>query len=325
MDSILNLTQKIVAYSDKTVSSNPRLRNVDWTRDMSGMAIGQPKSERIEVLPGAVQLIFDGTRTTTIGVNTAFTVSLSPLNPSRYRFTFVSGTNPTLRTDRAVNLTGIATTFVSNANATANITTATPGFAGVVVGDTVFIPHTTTGDAANVFNAANVGTWTVIAVISTSNIQVARPSGVDFSASNETQTPASAAQFQIFSASGVQKGDAVDISSGFSFQDTFVVDTVTANFFEVISSKAIPSEVAVQPGASGMVFYTNTKRILYIEVDQAAAVRCNGASDNRDRLEPSEPGSTAMPGVFMKTGPVWSLSIVNRSSVVLNALIIHAE
>lgn len=325
MDSILNLTTKITAYSDKTVSSNPRLRNFDWTRDMSGMAIGQPKSDKLEILPGATKLVFDGTRTTTVGVNTTFGITLSPLDPSRYRFTYGSGTNPTLRTDRAIDLTGVATTFTINANATANIGTASPAFAGVVVGDTIFVPHTTTGDTANVFSAANAGFWTVIAVLSTSNLQLARQAGEDFSGTTETQTPVSAAQVQAFSASGVQSGDAVDISAGFSFQDTFVVDRVTANWFEIISSKAIPSEVGVAPGASGMVFYTDTKSFLYIEVDQEAVVRLNGTSNNADRLSPREPGSLTMPGVFMKTGPVWALSIVNRSSVVLTAYVVHAE
>lgn len=325
MDSILNLTQKIVAYSDKTVSSNPRLRNVDWTRDMPGLAIGAPKSDRIDIQPGQSKLVFDGTRTTTIGVTTEFDISLSPLDPSRYRFTWTTGTNPSLRSDRAIDLTGIATTFVVNANATVNLNSASPAFTGVVVGDSVFVPNTTTGDSANVFSAANSGFWTVIAVLSTSSLQLARPSGEDFSATAETQTPASADQLQIFSASGVQIGDAVDISSGFSFQDTFIVAAVTANFFEVISSKVIPTEVGVTPGAAGMVFYTDTKNFLYIEVDQEAAVRLNGDSGSFNRLSPREPGSTTMPGVFMKMGPVWSLVIVNRTSVTMSALVIHAE
>lgn len=325
MDSILNLTQKIVAYSDKTVSSNPRLRNVDWTRDMSGLAIANPKTDRFDIQAGDTKLIFDGTRTTTIGVNTAFTISLSPLDPSRYRFTYISGINPTLRADRAIDLTGIATTFSVNANATANITTASPGFAGVVLGDTVFVPGVTTGDSAGPFSPSNEGFWTVIAVLTTSNIQVARLAGVDFSASAETQTPTAASQLQVFSASGVQAGDAVDISAGFSFQDTFVVDLVTPKFFEIITSKAVPSEIGATPGASGMVFYTETKTFLYIEVDQQAVVRLNGNTGNQDRLEPRESGNAAMPGVLLKMGPVWSLSLVNRSTVTMSALVIHAE
>jgi hypothetical protein len=205
------------------------------------------------------------------------------------------------------------------------LNTASPEFAGVVVGDTVFVPNTNTGDSANVFSAANSGYWTVISVVSTSSLQLARPAGEDFAATPETQTPVSAAQVQIFSASGVQVGDAVDISAGFSFSDTFTVAAVTANFFEVVSSKIIPSEVGVTPGASGMIFYTDTKNFLYVEVDQEAVVRLNGASGNFDRLSPREPGSPTMPGVFMKLGPVWSLVIVNRSTVTLSALVIHAE
>lgn len=328
MDAFLNVTMKLLAFGDKSINSNPRLRYVDWNRDASGVLVRDPKSESHSIDPGATKLIFDGTRATTIGGTTAFAVTLSPLDPSRYRFTWTGGTGPSFRTDRALALNGVAVTVAVQANSTVIMTVAPgPDFTGVLAGDTLFIPDVSTGDSAGPFSALNGGYWQVLAVLSPTSLSLARFAGVDFAATNETVTLTGNSQLQAFSTSGVQVGDKVDISAGFavSTRKTFDVVAVTSTFVEVVSTTALPPETGIIPTAAGMIFYTDSKSVIYIEVDQEACVRLNGAADNSQRLSPIEPGNADRPAFYFKRGPAWALSIVNRSSATLNAVVIHAE
>ena len=329
MDAFLNVTMKLLAFGDKSLNSNPRLRYVDWNRDASGIQVRDPKAESHSIDPGATKLIFDGTRATTISGSTAFAVTLSPLDPSRYRIAWTGGTNPTFRTDRSLTLNGIAVTIAAQANSTVIMTVPAgpPDFTGVNAGDTVFIPDASTGDAAGPFSPLNGGYWQVLAVLSSTSLSLARFAGTDFSATNEVVTLTANSQLQAFSTAGVQVGDKVDISAGFATttRTTFEVIAVTQTFIEVISTTALPPETAITPGTSGMIFYTDAKSFLYVEADQEAAVRLNGSTDSSQRLSPIEAGNPDRPGIFLKRGPAWSLSIVNRAPVTLNVVVIHAE
>lgn len=330
MDAYLNVISQIQAYGDRSISSNPRLKFGDWKRDQSGFTVSNPQSQGHSIDPGSSKIIFDGTRTTSIGVSTAFAVSLSSLDPSRYRFTWTGGTNPVLRTARNLTLNGIAVTFAVLANNTVNVSVpalSASDFTGVLAGDTVFVPNVTTGDAANIVSVLNSGYWVVLAVLDNQNLSLARFPGADFEAVGETQTLLSDAQLQAYSTSGVQPGDHVDISGGFApvIQKTFEVVNVTSKFFEVVSTSPLPAQTGITPGASGMIFYTDAKSFLYLEIDQECAIRLNGSTDNSQRLSPIEAGNSDRPGTYMKRGPAWSLTIVNRSTVTLNAFVLHAE
>lgn len=328
MDAFLNVTMKLLAFGDKSLNSNPRLRYVDWNRDASGIQVRDPKAESHSIDPGATKLIFDGTRATTISGSSAFAVSLSPLDPSRYRLTWTGGTNPTFRTDRSLALNGIAVTIAVQANSTIIMSVpAGPDFTGVNAGDTVFIPDASTGDTAGPFSPLNGGFWQVLAVLSSTSLSLARFAGVDFAATNEVVTVTSAPQLQAFSTAGVQVGDKVDISAGFatSTRKTFDVVAVTSTFIEVISTTALPPETGITPGTTGMIFYTDSKSVIYVEVDQEACIRLNGSTDNSQRLSPIEAGNPDRPAPYFKRGPAWSLSIVNRAPVTLNVVVIHAE
>lgn len=328
MNFTLDVKTKILAYADSTASNNPRLRAADWYRETDGISVSDPKSESHVIDPNSTKLIFDGSRTLTADGSTTYSVSLSTLDPSRYRFTHTGGTAPGFRTDRALALSGAALTFAVNANATVTLTTTGLfTFTGTVAGDIVFFPNTNTGDSASPVSVLNSGFWQVLAVVSSQNLSLARPSGEDFSAVGETQTLTSNTQMQAFSSSGVQAGDTMDVSAGFALGTlkTYYVSSVTAKFVEVVSTLPIAEQTGIVPGASGISFYTNNKRFLYIETDQEGAVRLNGDIGSTVRLAPLEAGNVDKPAMFMKLGPTWSLTIVNRSAVPMNALIIHCE
>jgi hypothetical protein len=329
-DAFLNVTLKILAFSDRQINSNPRLRLVDWNRDTSGTVVKNPKTEAYSIDPGATKLIFDGTRTTTIGPTTAFNVTLSPLDPSRYRIAWVAGQNPGFRLDRLLTLSGVPVTVTLQQNNTAIFSVpmlSVLDFTGVNPGDTLLIPSSSTGDSLSPFSTLNSGKWQVLGVTSIKSIIVARSAGNSFEGTSEIVTPTANSQIQAFSTSGVQVSDKLDISAGFSpsTRKTFEIVAVSSTYIEVISTSPLPPELNAIPGIGGMLFYTDSKIFLYVETDQESSIRLNGSTDNSQRLSPVEPGNQDRPAIYLKNGPTYSLSIVNRSATTMNAIVVHAE
>lgn len=328
MDATLNVVTKILAYADQQVNSQPRLRFVDWVRDISGIPVRDPLSSGHQVAGQTAVTIFNGTRATTLDGTTAFSVALLPLTESnRYRFTWTGGTNPTLRTGRGLTPTGILLTLTVNPNATLTVVAASPLFGSVLVGDEVFIPHTTTGDAANVFSVLNAGYWQVLSVTSTTQITLVRPAGQDFEGASEAVTPASNSQLRAYSAAGVLIGDSADITAGFNLgtRKTFDVLAVTDAFFEVLSTTPLATESGITPGATGLVFFSDTKDFLYVEARQEIIVRLNGDTGNTQRVTPVDPSDPAKPGVYMIRGPIWRLDLFNRGATAADVTVISAE
>jgi hypothetical protein len=328
MDASFNITYKLLAFADPQLTSDPRLKHVDWTRNVSGIPVRNPSGPGYTIAPGATVNIFSGVSPTTLDGTTTFSFSLLPVEgASRYRFTWTGGTNPTLRTPRNLTPTGIALTFTVNANATVSVSSASPVFAGVVAGDGVFIPHTTTGDAPNLISVLNAGYWVVLGVTDTQNITLVRPTGQEFEAVGETVTPASNSQFRAYSDAGVQVDDSVDISLGFAptVQTTFDVASVTDAFFEVVSTEPLPNQTGILPTAAGMVFYNALKQFVYIETSQEIVVRVNGDTGNFQRVQPIDSSDQMKPGPYMRWGPTWSLSLYNRSAATANVTIISFE
>ena len=330
MSAYLNLITKIQAFADQTATNNPRLRYVDWLRDMSGLTVDNAQAEAHTIEGEGSKTIFSGTRSTTLDGTTSWSVELSSLSPSRYRFTWTGGTGPTLRTSRSLTLDTEEITFTVNANATLSVSVdagSTSTLAAVTVGDHIFIPHTTTGDAANVINVANAGFWSVLSKADSRNVVLERLAGEDFNGYSETVTLTENAQFVAFSSSGVQAGDAVTISAGFAIgaKKTFDVDLVTDTWFEVISTTALAEETSIEPGAAGMIFYSDNKQFIYIEADQDCVVRVNGDTGDYQRISPIDASEVNRPGVWMKWGPTWSLSGVNKTAQDLRINVIYAE
>jgi len=324
MDAKLNLTSNVLAFSDVNVTSNPSLRQIDWSR-FHQVDVSNPKTDIFDLAPGETLTLFNGTRSTSINGSTDFDLTLSPLASTRYRFTWGgAGANPAFRTDRGLALDTETVTVVINNNYTATFTTTAGGFSGMVAGDIVFIPGTTTGDTAGPFSSDNEGYWNVLSIDGTNTtIQLSR-SGDSFSGVSEVVILTDDSELQAFSSTGLQVGDKVNISSGFSttVQGTYEVDTVNPKWFEVLSTDTLPVSETAVPTASGMIFYTSAKRYIKLEADQACVVRANGASDSTQAVEP---WNSEAPGEYSKTGPTWSLSVENKSASTLNLVVLSAE
>lgn len=331
MDATLNILVKLLAFSDTQVNSNPRLRAVDWDREASGIAVSDPVTTGHEIAVGSSKVIFNGVRSTTLDGTSAFSLALLNIDTaSSYRATWTGGTNPSLRTGRALTLNSCVVTFSVQANNVVNLSVPamTPSdFTPVVVGDYIFVPGTTTGDAANVFNEMNVGYWQVIAKTDNQNLVITRPFGTAFEGVTETQTLTSNAQMVAYGSAGVQIGDTMVLSSGFATASlkSFVITAVTDKFVEFTSTLPLPNQTGILPTATGMVFYTDNKRIVYIEADQEAVVQINGDTGEFQKLSPIEPGNPLKPAIFLKSGSVFSLTVVNKSTSTLNVLVVSAE
>lgn len=328
MDATLNIFTKILAFQDTPVNSNPRLRTVDWDRECGGIPVKDPESTGHQIAIGGSKLIFDGSRATTIDGTTAFSLDLLATNASTYRITHTGGTAPGFRTSRALTLNGCAVTFTVQPNNLVALNVAGPSdFTSVQVGDYLFIPHTTTGDAANVINVLNAGYWQVLVKTNATNLVITRPTGITFEGVSEIVTLTSNSQMRGFNATGVQVGDTVAISAGFSqaTRKTFLVTAVTDLFVEFVSTLPLPNESGILPTATGMRFYTDNKRIVYIECDQEAVIRVNGDTGDFQSVSPIEPGNPNKPALYLKTGSIYTITIVNKSTSLLNALVVSFE
>ncbi|WNM70315.1 hypothetical protein [Myxococcus phage Mx1] len=317
---VLNIHSTILVYGDaEAATANPQRRYVDWARHVTSVTVGKPSVREYVVEPGASLLAFSGMRSIGLDATTEFEINLVPTKDSVYRITSTGGTDPAFRTNRNLELAGRTVTVSINNNATATMEldddSPPSNFSSVQVGDVLFLPHVVTGDSASPFNPNNAGFWTVLAVTSR-KLTLRRRVGEAFSGVAETRTVQADSQLLAFSAAGIQRGDTLEIVSGFSSvtQKTFEVSEVTSNWVEFVSTEALPLEQGVVPGVGGLVFYSDAKRFVRVETDQEAVVRLNGDVGNSNRLSPRVVGDSEKIAYFEKWGPVWELVVVNRST-----------
>jgi len=326
MDATLKLTSNTLAYGDVGTTNNPAKRFCDWSIQRQ-YPVRNPKAEPFTIAPGVSFAVFAGTRDTAIDNTTEFTLSLSTLASDRYRFTHTAGTAPELRTDRALALNGNSVQMTVNQNQTVTAVASAGGlFAAVVAGDTLFIPGSTTGDTASPFDAINEGYWLVLDADGDTTLQLTRPSNQSFQGTTELVAITDNAQIQAYSSDGVQVGDGVAIDGAFpvSVQRTYEVVAVNPEWFEVVTSVPLPIGVSATPDTA-LKFYSAAKRYIRIEADQECVVRLNGDTGDSNRLSPwvaADPDNTA----FMeKVGPCWQAVVVNKSTSLLNILVVSAE
>jgi hypothetical protein len=317
---VLDVHSTYLVYSGESgsSSSNPARRYADWTRHIVSESVQNPTVEDFDLLPGETRQVFSGTRSTSINGTTEFDLSLHTTESSVYRMTHSGGTAPAFRTSRGLALNGEELTLTINNNATAVLeldALSAQSFSAVQVGDTVFLPGSTTGDTASVFNANNEGFWLVLAR-ATKSLTLRRRVGESFIGVAEVVTLTDDDQLQVYSAAGVQIGDSMDVSAGFSAltQKVFVVSEVTADWIQFTSTESLPLESGIIPTASGLSFYTEAKRFVRVEVDQEAVLRFNGDTSSSIRLSPRTPGDQEQIAHFEAWGSFWSLTVVNRSS-----------
>lgn len=313
--SKLNFLVYLNTSSDPSSSNNPSLNNFKWTREITGIPASNPISQALPLAPGESKTLFSGTRTLSGDGSTVYSIAPKPLSSNTYIFSATSGTLPNFRTPRStgadattavtVTLNGPLVTFTSTAGTPFNL-------AAVQVGDFARI--------GNLFNQLNQGEYQILAKTSTS-----------FTVENFTAVAEGpivlgagfAAQVQIYSAAGVQAGDTLVISGGFSLvtQGSYKITAVAANYLEFYFTDILPAESGIMTTA--IAVYSAAKSLVYIECDQKATITINGSQTMN--MEPLVVNDFVQPGVFMVHSTIYSLSIQNNSLETANAFLATVE
>lgn len=114
---------------------------------------------------------------------------------------------------------------------------------------------------------------------------------------------------EIFSSSGVQVGDTVKISGGFSpvSRESFEITAVYSDRIEFFSSKTLPEENLVL--TDDINIYSSAKKFIYIESSDRLVITINGTS--QVTIEPFVEVSGNKPGMYFQKSTIWSLSCNN--------------
>ena len=186
---------------------------------------------------------------------------------------------------------------------------------GVVVGDFVTI--------GNLFNALNQGQWQIISLTATS-FSVINVGGV--SEGQIVLGTGFASQVAIYSAAGVQIGDSLDISGGFSpvSWGSYIITAVTDTYVQFSFTGVLPTEGPITTEAIAIYFIA--KSFIYLESDQNCSVTINGTLTNN--VTPIVPGccnGACKPGILMISTNIHTLTLLNTSAETSNLFLASVE
>ena len=299
----LNLLLYLNAYADSNPSNNPSRSNFKWTRENNSLLVNNPSSLAFSLAPGETKTLFNGSRSLTQDNTTQYSLAILPGQTSTYQLSWVGGTAPGFRTGRmtggngtsqvATSLNGTVLTFTTIAGQQFNLING-----GVQVGDIVQL--------GNVFNTNNQGQYPIIALTANS-FSVVNPLGAI-----ETVVLGSGSQVDIFSAAGVQAGDALLISGGFSpvSQGTYIVSSVTDLYVQFTYTGVLPAEGPIT--TEDIAFYFDAQRLVYLESNQNVTMNING-NPGMSIMPIADCGCKVQPGVFLTMSIVYSMTVTNTS------------
>lgn len=299
--SNLNLLLFLNASSDSSPSNSPSMQNFKWARNLNNSSVSKPVSLSFSLAPGESKLLFDGTRTLLQDGTTQYDLELKPLTTSTYILTWTGGTAPAFRTARSigsdattavsVTVNGPLATFTSVAGTAFN-------FATVSVGDSVRI--------GNLFNVANQGEWKIISKTVTS---ITVENELASAEASVLLGAGFADQVKVYSAAGVQIGDTLKISGGFSpaSYGSYKVTSVASDFIEFSSLEVLPQESAIQTQL--IAIYSSAKQLVYLESSKKVGMTINGVSGNE--IEPFIVSNSSQPGMFLRKSTIYSMTVTN--------------
>ena len=299
-------------------SNSPSKNFFKWTRELQ-TSISSALSETFQIAPGSTETLFSGVVSLTQDGTTQYSLALAPFQTSVYQLSWTGGTAPTFRTPRTIgtDATTQVTTSLNGPILTYAFTGGTlPSLASVQVGDNVLI-----GSDFNSANQGPTGIWQIVSVTSTS-FSVVNPMGI--AEGPITLGSGFANQIRIFSAAGVQVGDTLVISSGFSpvSWGSYQITLVTDSYIQFSYVGSLPAE---GPITTEIAVYSTAKSMIYLESDQNLGVTLNGILSGA-QIVPQVANGSAFPGSFMQNGSVvYSLSVTNNSINVANVTLLSAE
>lgn len=305
------------AYEDPCPSNQPNKSNFKWTRE-NQVSISQALSQTFQIAPGESQALFSGSVSLTQDGTTQYSLALAQFQTSIYQLTNTGGTAPTFRTLRTIgtDATTQVTTSINGPILTYTFTGGTlPNLSSVQVGDNVFI-----GSDFNQLNQGSTGIWSIVSVTSTS-FSVVNPTG--YIEGPITLGSGYTNQVRIFSADGVQIGDTLIISSGFSpvSWGSYRITLVTDYYLQFSFLGSLPAESGI---LTEVAVYSMAKSMVYMESDQNLTVLLNG-SETGPSIVPIVSNGTVFPGMFLLNSTIYSCSVTNNSISVANVTLLSAE
>lgn len=302
------------AYEDPISSNSPSKLSFKWAKETQ-LSTSNALSETFQIAPGTTQALFSGTRTLTQDGTTQYSLAPVMFTTSSYQLTNTGGAAPSFRTLRSIgtDATTQVTTSLNGPVLTFTFSGGTlPNLASVQAGDDVLIGSS--------FSSLNQGVWQVISLTTTS-ISVVNPTG--FTEGPITLGSGFANQLRIFSSSGVQIGDTLVISGGFSpvSQNSYIITQVTDYYLQFSYTGSLPQESGI---TTEVAAYSMAKSMVYIETDQKITALINGSMSG-PQIVPAVSDGTVFPGMFLLNSGVYSLSVTNNSISTANVTLLSAE
>lgn len=335
MASIVSVINQILSYADSFgQTDNPNLRDFDWTRTYSAIACNNPSSDKIKIMPGQTVTLFDGSTSTLLDATSVMDLTL--VDSSVYKLEVTAGSSGFRTARDTVGAYTTAQVTVNN-NSVASFNFDDAGgidFAAVQIGDILRIAGEKVYDTSPyAFTSLNSGLWTIIAVDSVNQIlQCVRKAGCPFEGITEAVTGIAASDVEIYTATGIQKGDKFEILNSFSSPTHRIYEVLDARPDAIlfISTLPIPEETSVaylDPIVNGesVIFFSDAKKMIYVEVDQDTVIRVNEDTTDANKVSPFEAGSSSLVGYYNKSGLVYKAEVVNKSVNTVNVLFFVAE
>lgn len=311
MKSIMNIITQLLAYSDNSgTTDNPQKRDYDWSRRFHSLSIDNPAHDKVFLAPGESAILFDGVRSTSLDGTSVMSIEL--IRDSVYSLKVTAGLSGFRAARSITGLGGCTVTVNNNAVASFKFTGAT---ISAFVGDTMRISGFCGYDTAPYsFSSLNAGKWRIISIVG-DTIQATRLTGVPFSGLTETVPVVGAGQVEIYSSSGVQQYDKFEISNGFSVATQRTYEVMDARPSEILftSTSPIPEESGIAFVSGAVVFYSNAKKIIYLETDQEISIKFNNDSSELNRVSPIMVGDPDLVGYFHKYGISYKAVVTNKS------------
>lgn len=315
MGQLVNILVNILAYSDGAASNNPRLKDIDYSRQFLGISTGNSFDRRIDIDPSDTLQIALTARSLTQDATTEYQIYDQGNN--KFRWLFAGGTNPTLRTQRTLTYSALTEFDVTKVGDvvryTWNGTGADPNFLtnGVIEGDIFHV------ESDGNFNSLNEGSFQIVGVTD-DYVEILNSNGVQETGIAVGPNIGDFIPLDYFSRDGVQVNDQVQItSSAFNIENrgVFNILAVTSRYFEISNgSPGIPEGPTAIGAANAIVFYPDIFKLCYIESNQKISVRLNGDTSDNVEIEPIKSNDPQKVGVFLLRGPVFQLDIANNGS-----------
>lgn len=282
------------------------MRMLDTAISMLGMpSPGTPQNIPIILAPQQSLSFVNTARALSFNGSTPFSVVLVA-NTSYARLVGPYGA----RTGRTYGDTTTQWTVSLNGNVcslTWTGTGAAPNFTTMQQGDGLTIEKTST------FNPLNQGDF-IITAVGSNYVEFLNPV-----ATGETITD----QVDIYSSGPVQVGDTLyvtDAAFNYVNQGQFLITRVTDLYVEFSNPNAIVQ--AGLTGVTGVAAYSLAYNWMFLAVDQKVIVKINGDTTAAVEVEPPVYGDLSCnPGILLKRGRVYSVTVQNPGLVSVNGFV----